>query len=27
MTNGHTVVVTDKGCEALSKRGTELVVK
>jgi Xaa-Pro dipeptidase len=27
MTNGHTVLVTDKGCEALSKRGTELVVK
>jgi Xaa-Pro dipeptidase len=27
MTNGHTVLVTDKGCEALSKRSTELVVK
>jgi Xaa-Pro dipeptidase len=27
MTNGHTVVVTDKGCEALSKRPTDLVVK
>lgn len=27
MTNGHTVLVTDRGCEALSKRGTELVVK
>jgi Xaa-Pro dipeptidase len=27
MTNGHTVLVTDQGCEALSKRGTELVVK
>ena len=27
MTNGHTVLVTDKGCEALSKRPTELVVK
>jgi Xaa-Pro dipeptidase len=27
MTNGHTVAVTDKGCEALSKRGTELVVR
>jgi Xaa-Pro aminopeptidase len=27
MTNGHTVLVTDKGCEALSKRSTDLVVK
>jgi len=27
MTHGHTVLVTDKGCEALSKRSTELVVK
>jgi Xaa-Pro dipeptidase len=27
MTNGHTVLVTDQGCETLSKRGTELVVK
>jgi Xaa-Pro dipeptidase len=27
MTNGHTVLVTDKGCEALSKRGTELIVR
>jgi Xaa-Pro dipeptidase len=27
MTNGHTVLVTDKGCEALSKRPTDLVVK
>ena len=27
MTNGHTVLVTDKGCEALSKRGTELVIR
>jgi Xaa-Pro dipeptidase len=27
MTNGHTVLVTDKGCEALSKRSSELVVK
>src|SRR5262249_40519905 len=27
MTNGHTVLVTDRGCEALSKRSTDLVVK
>ena len=27
MTNGHTVLVTDKGCEALSRRSTDLVVK
>ncbi len=27
MTNGHTVLVTDRGCEALSQRSTELVVK
>jgi Xaa-Pro dipeptidase len=27
MTNGHTVLVTEHGCEALSKRGTDLVVK
>jgi Xaa-Pro dipeptidase len=27
MTNGHTVLVTDGGCEALSQRSTELVVK
>jgi Xaa-Pro dipeptidase len=27
MTNGHTVLVTDRGCEALSRRSTELVVK
>jgi Xaa-Pro dipeptidase len=27
MTSGHTVLVTDKGCEALSKRGMDLVVK
>jgi Xaa-Pro dipeptidase len=27
MTNGHTVLVTDNGCEALSKRGTELVAR
>jgi Xaa-Pro dipeptidase len=27
MTNGHTVLVTDRGCEALSNRSTELVVK
>jgi len=27
MTNGHTVLVTDNGCEALSKRSTDLVVK
>jgi Xaa-Pro dipeptidase len=27
MTNGHTVLVTDGGCEALSKRSTDLVVK
>jgi Xaa-Pro dipeptidase len=27
MTNGHTVLVTEKGCEALSKRSTDLVVK
>ena len=27
MTNGHTVLVTDRSCEALSKRGTELVVR
>jgi len=27
MTNGHTVLVTDRGCEALSKRSTDLVTK
>jgi Xaa-Pro dipeptidase len=27
MTNGHTVLVTERGCEALSKRSTDLVVK
>jgi Xaa-Pro dipeptidase len=27
MTNGHTVLVTDRGCEALSQRSTELVVR
>jgi Xaa-Pro dipeptidase len=27
MTNGHTVLVTDQGCEALSQRSTDLVVK
>jgi Xaa-Pro dipeptidase len=27
MTNGHTVLVTDRGCEALSRRSTELVVR
>jgi len=27
MTNGHTVVVTDRGCESLSQRPTDLVVK
>jgi Xaa-Pro dipeptidase len=27
MTNGHTVLVTERGCEALSQRSTELVVK
>jgi Xaa-Pro dipeptidase len=26
-TNGHTVLVTDRGCEALSQRSTELVVR
>jgi Xaa-Pro dipeptidase len=27
MTNGHTVLVTEQGCEALSTRSTDLVVK
>ncbi len=27
MTNGHTVLVTDRGCDALSNRPTDLVVK
>jgi len=27
MTNGHTVLVTERGCEALSQRSTALVVK
>src|SRR5215831_7024081 len=27
MTNGHTVLVTKRGCEALSKRSTDLVTK
>jgi len=27
MTNGHTVLVTEQGCEALSQRPTDLVVK
>ncbi len=27
MTNGHSVLVTDRGCEALSNRPTDLVVK
>lgn len=27
MTNGHTVLVTDRGCESLSRRPTDLVVR
>jgi Xaa-Pro dipeptidase len=27
MTNGHTVLVTDRGCESLSQRSTDLVAK
>ena len=27
MTNGHTVLVTERGCEALSRRSTDLVVR